>query len=467
MKLIMQTVPTGTKCKLCTKIDTKTMRRSAEVDRINRWQRQPYKFAASIARATAMVRSLDGEIQELNAEWHRRVYGVEINTIDPRLQSSRLPNTPALPSAGMDAQEHAAVARFEFRQKREVYKGLPLTFETPSGPATVMAIPDSGSERNVISRDLAQHLGLKISRAGCQDRVLSCIDGGTICSTGNVEVFCRFSRTFHTEPRRIYCVFQVLESVISPVIMSAAFLERTETMTKYPKRLIERTLNAMQTPKVCALGRMRRRLHCSIDGQNAEALPDSGSDVDVMSLDYMLNRGLICEASDEQVIFADGRRKSVHGICVVQLSIGKDGRLVDNRPAVGMNTQRQEHSPRTSSPSSPSSLSSSSSSDAGLKFLEGGPVRHVIESRFYVLEGIDVDVLVGASSLESLKAFSHHQDAFFSPELESQFPALHRISLAERARKLARKLTVAEDSGRSDGKRIIGIPGFDFDAEAM
>ncbi|KAI4645599.1 uncharacterized protein J4E79_010777 [Alternaria viburni] len=224
-------------------------------------------------------------------------------------------------------------------------------------------------------------------------------------------------------------------------------------MTKYPKRLIERTLNAMQTPKVCTLGRMRRRLHCSIDGQNAEALPDSGSDVDIMSLDYMLNRGFICEASDEQVIFADGRRKSVHGICVVQLSIGKDGRVVDNRPAVEMNTQRQEHSPRTSSPSSPSSLSSSSSSDAGLKFLEGGPVRHVIESRFYVLEGIDVDVLVGASSLESLKAFSHHQDAFFSPELESQSPALHRISLAERARKLARKLTVVEDSGRSNEAR--------------
>ncbi|KAI4613950.1 hypothetical protein J4E80_006638 [Alternaria sp. BMP 0032] len=196
-------------------------------------------------------------------------------------------------------------------------------------------------------------------------------------------------------------------------------------MAKYPQRLIERTLNTTQIPRVCALGRMRRRLHCSIEGRNAEVLPDSGSDIDIMSQDYMLNQGLNCEATDEQ------------------LSIGKDGRVIDHKPPIKTSTQCQEGSQMTSM----------SSSNERAEIQEVGPVRHVIESRFYVLEGINVDVLVGASSLESLKAFSHHQDAFFCPELGPKSPALHRISLAERARKLARKLTVAENSDLPDEVR--------------
>ncbi len=73
MKLIMQTVPTGTKCKLCEKIDTKMRRRAAEVDRIGRWQREPHKFAASIEKSVDMIRGLDGEIYELRCEKNRRL----------------------------------------------------------------------------------------------------------------------------------------------------------------------------------------------------------------------------------------------------------------------------------------------------------------------------------------------------------------------------------------------------------
>jgi hypothetical protein len=73
MKLVMQTFAAGTRCKLCDKIDTKMRRRAAEVDRIGRWQREPYKFAASIERSVEIVRGLDGEIYELSCERHRRL----------------------------------------------------------------------------------------------------------------------------------------------------------------------------------------------------------------------------------------------------------------------------------------------------------------------------------------------------------------------------------------------------------
>lgn len=76
MKLVMQTIPTGTKCKLCEKIDTKMRRRTAEVDRIGRWQREGVKFRASIDKAMEIIRCLDGEIYELGCERARRLQAI-------------------------------------------------------------------------------------------------------------------------------------------------------------------------------------------------------------------------------------------------------------------------------------------------------------------------------------------------------------------------------------------------------
>lgn len=76
MKLVMQTIPTGTKCKLCDKIDTKMRRRAAEVDRIGRWQREGAKFRASIDKAMEIIRCLDSEIYELSCERQRRLQAI-------------------------------------------------------------------------------------------------------------------------------------------------------------------------------------------------------------------------------------------------------------------------------------------------------------------------------------------------------------------------------------------------------
>ena len=76
MKLIMQTVPVGQKCKLCEKVDTKMRRRAAEVERINRWQREGNKFRASIDKSMETIRGLDSEIYELGCERNRRLQGI-------------------------------------------------------------------------------------------------------------------------------------------------------------------------------------------------------------------------------------------------------------------------------------------------------------------------------------------------------------------------------------------------------
>ena len=76
MKLIMQTVPVGQKCKLCDKIDTKQRRRAAEMDRIGRWQREGSKFRASIDRSYDMIKVLEREIYDLGCERQRRLQAI-------------------------------------------------------------------------------------------------------------------------------------------------------------------------------------------------------------------------------------------------------------------------------------------------------------------------------------------------------------------------------------------------------
>lgn len=77
MKLVMQTVPVGQKCKLCEKIDTKIQRRAAEVERVNRWQKEGNKFQASIAKSMGRIRGLDSEIYDLQCERNRRLQGID------------------------------------------------------------------------------------------------------------------------------------------------------------------------------------------------------------------------------------------------------------------------------------------------------------------------------------------------------------------------------------------------------
>ena len=76
MKLIMQTVPQREKCKLCDKLDVKQRRRSAEMDRIDRWQREGGKFKASIDRSYDMVKALDKEIYDLRRERQKRLNAI-------------------------------------------------------------------------------------------------------------------------------------------------------------------------------------------------------------------------------------------------------------------------------------------------------------------------------------------------------------------------------------------------------
>ncbi|KAF3051089.1 hypothetical protein E8E11_001317 [Didymella keratinophila] len=165
---------------------------------------------------------------------------------------------------------------------------------------------------------------------------------------------------------------------------------------------------------------MRQRLQCCIDGENLLAIADSGSDVDVLSLSYVYKRRLKWQTTADIVELADGTARKACGRVVAQLSLGMDAKLIPmGRPGcskelderVIVKTEEPAIKPQT------------------------GPVRHVLQATFYVLDGITVDALVGARSIESLKLYTEHTEVLISRADEDlQDDPLYRIGLVGKIR---------------------------------
>lgn len=68
MKLVNRTEFEPTQCRLCAKIETKYRRRSAEVERLNRWKQEGGTLVASMDRSLKIIRELDKEIRQLQKE---------------------------------------------------------------------------------------------------------------------------------------------------------------------------------------------------------------------------------------------------------------------------------------------------------------------------------------------------------------------------------------------------------------
>lgn len=72
MKLVNMTENDSNKCRLCEKIETKYRRRSAEVDRLDRWKREGATLVASMDRSHKLIMDLDKEIFVLQRERETR-----------------------------------------------------------------------------------------------------------------------------------------------------------------------------------------------------------------------------------------------------------------------------------------------------------------------------------------------------------------------------------------------------------
>jgi len=222
----------------------------------------------------------------------------------------------------MDSHEENT-PRYQFSIHENRRFGLPITVASPKGQATIMACPDTGSDINVISRDVAELLGLRIDCDQRWTREFMIGNGAIIESIGRAVANCSFGRESHLHySASIECIFYVFRKLASPMLMGIDFLNSTKTMTEGRARLVTRPVRRLGPLRLRNIGARSLYLEGQMSTKYARVAIDSGSELDLMSLDYAKFRRFRIEANTEEVMLADGSITYTVGIVRATLNIG-------------------------------------------------------------------------------------------------------------------------------------------------
>jgi len=278
--------------------------------------------------------------------------------------------------------------RNSFAENLKPRRMLPMKFSN----GIHNAIADSGSVENIIEESFMRGLGASIEVYSSTRAEFVNARGGRMQSIGTCQIPC----SFPTESGTYSTVFHVFKKLVTPLIIGRKFLDDTETLSRFPDRL-KRLLNrSTQFLRVLQMELPQRMINCSVDGQNALATADSGSEADLVSLDYALKMGYEIsrpEHDQSQLQFADGEVVSVYGTIDVDLAL--------------------------------SSFDEGKSSNW---------------TTLHVLPGLTSNILLGDETLERLEAFTKHQDAFVDARAPYEYQSpLQYIAWYTRAEKMIQR----------------------------
>ncbi|KAK7931987.1 hypothetical protein PG985_002699 [Apiospora marii] len=171
--------------------------------------------------------------------------------------------------------------------------------------------------------------------------------------------------SFPDDPKRTWkCEFDIVKVCAAPMVIGHAFLRKANVFTRWRHHLTKAALRVTRSLgglikkvwRVMLMNPSRRMLRCDVDGLSTLADPDSGSDVDLVSMDYAKMRmwDITDLPADEGfVILANGDLTRVLGYVDAYITIqGKSA-----------------------------------------------------QKRFYVLEGLACSVLLGVDTIEEFQVF--------------------------------------------------------------
>ncbi|KAK6074023.1 hypothetical protein SCUP234_04886 [Seiridium cupressi] len=151
-----------------------------------------------------------------------------------------------------------------------------------------VACPDSGSQKNIMVESWAKQNRLRIRRGREDQRIFELGNGNKIRSVGRVRARVRLLAG-DPYPQKEW--FYVFANCPVPLILGMPFLERNEILTKNRSLLEDCPLAYSQIDSVFWIGSVRNRLRCSLDSHKAIAVADTGSDINLMSLEYAKREG--------------------------------------------------------------------------------------------------------------------------------------------------------------------------------
>ena len=162
---------------------------------------------------------------------------------------------------GSEIGSSDSTSRFSLRprERRSRKWDLPIRI----GNRQIRAIPDTGSDINAMTIQLAQSLSGEI-RLGSEDlAVITLANDVEVTSIGSITVDCSFAEDRGAVIAEEFHVFPGLAGGVQ-ALMGRPFLDRTETMTRHRHRLRERAQGTGTLPRVMHTALQKRRFPCYV-----------------------------------------------------------------------------------------------------------------------------------------------------------------------------------------------------------
>lgn len=275
---------------------------------------------------------------------------------------------------------------------------LPLTVRGTVIPAR----PDSGCEENIMSARMAEYFGLPVSRRKEDKKNFRVANGKIVSAVGRVSIW----SCFPEEPwKEIQLDFYLFPQAVTPLIIGMSFLAETKVFNENRHRLRPRKVKRRGPYQVSLLNSPMKTIHCLAESEPARGYPDTGSEIDLMSLSYVTKRGFelrTLEDEESEVLFADGSSSTLVGKTTISLIV------CSNSPLEGKLT-------------------------------------------FYVLEDLTCDMLFGEEFLHENEIFQKHQTAFGTSEADG-FSDVNGIFWKTKGEKFLSKLISGREGRASSSK---------------
>jgi hypothetical protein len=173
--------------------------------------------------------------------------------------------------------QQSAVALPRSKQKR-----LPIFL---NGVLVKKVRADSGSELNCISEKPAKKIGASLKPMH-QDHRLP-VKGMNISSFATAFICCNFP----SEASLGEFEFFVFKKLKCDILIGRAFLRGTGTLDKHQHRLKDLETRAQSIPVINSTGQTGENLNCWFDGVPRNAIPDTGADRNLLSLQFAKTLG--------------------------------------------------------------------------------------------------------------------------------------------------------------------------------
>ncbi|KAL2693590.1 hypothetical protein Neosp_000150 [[Neocosmospora] mangrovei] len=179
------------------------------------------------------------------------------------------------------------------------------------GKHNVDALPDTGAQCNLISPQLAEKAGL-VPRKGTE-QAIRLPTGKQVSSPGAV----RIPFSFLGEAKEYMLKCWVIPGCNRDLILSRGFLDATKTLTKFAYRITSTIRKVTRGRRLNLLGDERQRIWGGLNNSPALALPDTGSDVMLVSAEYARRNNLDVQRGPEHQLeleLGDGSTSFTTGV---------------------------------------------------------------------------------------------------------------------------------------------------------